>query len=102
MANRFKENVKSQLIVAAQSYFSLLDKNVLLKSKQFKNRKIYRLPFKKSNFLHLSGVLTTLEPAVFYEKCLIRQIDCAGFLYNEYVKGDLFPNSLFQQMEEKK
>ena len=79
MANRFKENVKSQLIVAAQSYFSLLDKNVLLKSKQFKNRKICRLPFTKSNFLHLSGVLTTLEPAVFYEKCLNIKIDCGDF-----------------------
>lgn len=84
MANQFKENVKSQLIVAAQSYFFLLDKNVLLKSKQFKNRKIYRLAFTKSNFLHLSGVLTTLEPAVFYEKCLNGQIECDDFSYNEY------------------
>ena len=77
-------------------------KNVLLKSKQFKNRKVYRLAFTKSNFLHVSGVLTTLEPAVFYEKCLHRQIDCDDFSYNGYVEGDLFPNSLIQQIDEKK
>ena len=84
MANQFKENVKSQLIVAAQSYFFLLNKNVLLKSEQFKNRKIYRLAFTKTNFLHLSGVLSILEPAIFYEKCLCGQINCDDFSYNEY------------------
>ncbi|MCI5542655.1 MAG: PBECR4 domain-containing protein [Candidatus Onthovivens sp.] len=84
MANQFKENVKSQLIVAAQSYFFLLNKNVLLKSEQFKNRKIYRLAFTKSNFLHLSGVLTALEPTAFFEKCLSGQIKCDDFSYNEY------------------
>lgn len=84
MANQFKENVKSQLIVAAQSYFFLIDKNVLLKSEEFKNRKMYRLAFTKSNFLHLSGVLTSLEPTVFFEKCLSGKIDCDDFSYNEY------------------
>ena len=84
MANQFKENVKSQLIVAAQSYFFLLNKNVLLKSEQFINRKIYRLAFTKSNFLHLSGVLTALEPTVFFEKCLSGQIKCDDFSCNEY------------------
>ena len=83
MANLFKENVRTQLIIAAQEYFNLLDKKIILESCNFEYQKRYVLRFEKGNFLHLTGVLTMLKAEEFFNKCLDDSISTNDFDFNE-------------------
>mgnify|MGYP003314803194 CR=1 FL=1 len=94
MTNQFKENVRLKLIVAAQSYFLLMNKNILLKSKQFANRKVYKLAFTKYNFLHLSGVLTNLDCGTFFEKCFNGTLECDDFTYDEFKNKNMVKSKI--------
>lgn len=83
MSNQFKTKIREQLVVAAKSYYFLLDKSIILKSSEFKNQSTYILNFSKTNFLHLTGVITELQPTLFFEKCLNETIDENDFTYND-------------------
>lgn len=63
-------NIKQALIDSAQSYFSLIDNEIILESECFVNCNIYKLRFFETNFLHLTGLKTPLAPKDFYDKCL--------------------------------
>ena len=66
MQNSFKENVRLQLLVAAQQYFILLNKSVLIESDSFEYQKQYLISFNKTNFLHLTGVKSNLKADEFF------------------------------------
>ena len=67
MSSSFKLHVLSSLIVAAKSFSSLLDKVFVI---NLPNGKSYQLVFLAVNFLHLTGVKTSLKPKEFYDCCL--------------------------------
>lgn len=63
----FKQETKNRLIVLAQDYFLLLNKLIILESSNFIYQSKYVLKFTKTNFLHLTGVITNLNANDFYE-----------------------------------
>ena len=75
----FKEAVKEKLVVAANEYSKLVGIDFLVQSKEFKNNSSYLLRFHKDNFLHLTGVLTTLGANDFFERCLTGMISFDDF-----------------------
>ena len=67
----FKERVKLDSIKYSKIYKEkFIDKEYLLFSNAFKNNKYYILRAHESNYLHLIGVHTTLNPIDFFNKCL--------------------------------
>ena len=62
-------NIKQALIESAQSYFRLLNKNVILASPSFIEHDSYLLRFFRTNFLHLTGLKTSLSTEEFFLKC---------------------------------
>lgn len=94
MQNLFKENVRKQLLVAAQEYFSLLNKTIIIKSKHFEFQKIYVIKFDKTNFLHLTGVISTLKAGDFFEKCYNSSISIDDFDYDEVKNKTNIKNKL--------
>ena len=85
----FKESVRTKLIIAAKEYSTLLDVDFVIKSDSFVLKKKYLLRFHKDNFLHLTGVTTTLKASTFYEKCFLGTIEISDFDCdsNEEIKG---------------
>ena len=79
MKNEFKIKVRESLLSSAKDYFSLLTKLIVLDSEQFEVQKRYILKFGKTNFLHLTGLSTTLTPSEFFDKCLDSSISCDDF-----------------------
>lgn len=67
--NNEQFNIKQALIDSAQSYFSLLKNEVIIRSNRFVNSSEYKLRFFETNFLHLTGLKTTLTPKEFYDRC---------------------------------
>ena len=94
MQNLFKENVRKQLLVAAQEYFSLLNKTIIIKSKHFEFQKIYVIKFDKTTFLHLTGVISTLKAGDFFEKCYNSSISIDDFDYDEVKNKTNIKNKL--------
>ena len=72
--NNEQFNIKQALIDSAQSYFSLLKNEVIIRSNRFVNSSEYKLRFFETNFLHLTGLKTTLTPKEFYDRCYIGTI----------------------------
>lgn len=71
MANNQQQfDIKQALIDSAQSYFALLDNEVIVKSESFVICSLYKLRFFETNFLHLTGLKTTLSSKDFYDRCL--------------------------------
>ena len=50
MENSFKENVRKQLLVAAQEYFALIDKIIYIESAYFVYQKRYIIKFNKVTY----------------------------------------------------
>lgn len=73
MNQTFKATVKAKLIQAANNYSKLLNLEIIVASDSFDNDRSYIVRFFKTNFLHLTGVFTSLTPEKFYEKCLMEQ-----------------------------
>ena len=94
MQNSFKENVRKQLLVAAQEYFSLLNKTIIIKSEEFEFQKIYIIKFDKTNFLHLTGVISVLKAGDFFEKCYNSSISIDDFDYDEVKNKTNIKNKL--------
>jgi len=66
----FKERVKEMLISYAQDYKAYyVNYEYLLCSKAFKNNSYYIVSAHEDNYLHLTGVHTTLSASVFFQKC---------------------------------
>ena len=83
MQNSFKENIKIQLIASAREYFKMLDKMIVVGSDDFENRKKYTLKFSKTNYLHLTGVISQLKPEEFFNRCFDGIISVDDFDYNK-------------------
>ena len=67
----FKTRVKNTLIQYAGVYYAqFVCKDYLLISDAFQKRPYYILSAEKDNFLHLTGVTTSLSASVFFDKCL--------------------------------
>ena len=66
----FKETIKDRLIESARKYQSLINKKIVLTSEYFVVKKEYVLRFYETNFLHLTGIKTSLSPLDFFNKCL--------------------------------
>ncbi len=94
MQNSFKENVRQQLLVAAQEYFALLKKTITIESNDFEFQKKYIIKFNKSNFLHLTGVISSLKAADFFDKCYDSSIAIDEFEYNEIKNKTNIKNKL--------
>jgi len=71
MNQTFKEKVRKQLIASAKSYSKLLNKRITIYSDAFVVKKEYCIKFYKTNFLHLTGVKTTLSPEDFFDACFL-------------------------------
>ena len=65
----FKETVKNRLIEAARKYQSLIGKKIVITSESFILKKEYIIRFYETNFLHLTGIKTSLSPLEFFRKC---------------------------------
>ena len=76
----FKESIRNKLIIAAAEYKKLIGIAFIIQSKDFILRKQYILRFHEDNFLHLTGVITSLFAKTFFEKCLDGTIDVNGFI----------------------
>ena len=94
MQNSFKENVRQQLLVAAQEYFTLLNKIVIIESNDFTYQKRYLIRFNKSNFLHLTGVISNLNAGDFFSKCYDSSITIDDFDYDEVKNKTNIKNKL--------
>ena len=94
MQNSFKQNVRQQLLVAAQEYFVLLNKTVIIESNDFESQKKYIIKFNKSNFLHLTGVISNLKASVFFDKCHDSSITLDDFNYDEIKNKTNIKNKL--------
>ena len=75
----FKERVLSGIISGALSYSSLIGKQIKVKSPLFKIRNEYVLRFFPRNFLHLTGVHTSLPSMDFYLKALDGSLSLSDF-----------------------
>ena len=67
--NQEQFNIRQALIDSAQSYFELLDYEVILLSNDFALQNSYTLRFFKTNFLHLTGLKTHLSTEDFFLRC---------------------------------
>ena len=94
MQNSFKENVRLQLLVAAQQYFTFLNKSILVESDNFEYQKKYFISFNKANFLHLTGVKSNLKADEFFEKCFDSTINVDDFDYDEIKNKTNIKNKL--------
>lgn len=66
----FKERVKIELVAAAPAYKRhLVDHEYLVCSDAFIARAYYIIDAKEENYLHLSGVNSSLSAQSFFEKC---------------------------------
>ena len=66
----FKQRVCQSIIDQSKIYKKVfIDRQYLICSKCFTNRKYYILVANKDNYLHLVGIHTTLTPSEFFEKC---------------------------------
>ena len=66
----FKENVLDSILTGAKSYQSLLGFDFVVKSDAFRFRSEYVIRFHADNFLHLTGVGTSLSPKEFFFKAV--------------------------------
>lgn len=66
----FKENVLDSILTGAKSYQSLLGFDFVVKSDAFRFRGEYVIRFHADNFLHLTGVGTSLSPKEFFFKAV--------------------------------
>ena len=64
----------SDLTICATNYEKLLNISICLESNQFVKQKTYIAKFHKDNFLHLTGVKTSVSACDFFEKCLAKNI----------------------------
>lgn len=83
MSKSFKENILPQLIAAAENYSRLIQKTIILESGQFQFQSRYLLKFTETNFLHLTGMISSLNAKDFFARCLTRTIGMDDFSYNE-------------------
>ena len=58
----FKETIKNRLIESARKYQSLIGKRIVVASESFVMKKEYIVRFYETNFLHLTGIKTSLSP----------------------------------------
>ena len=77
--NNYKEKCLALLNEAAKKYQTLLGKDFIIESLDFKNRSMYVLRFYKGNFLHLTGVKTKIKPAIFFEKVVNNELTISDF-----------------------
>ena len=68
----FKQRVCQSIIDQSKIYKKVfIDRQYLICSKCFTNRKYYILVANKDNYLHLVGVHTALTPSEFFENVLM-------------------------------
>ena len=65
----FKETIKNLLIESAKKYQFLVKTKIEITSDGFAMKKTYVIRFYETNFLHLTGVKTTLSSFDFYKAC---------------------------------
>ena len=69
----FKESVQLKLMDCAVLYYELLvQKDYLIFSRNFRYRKYYIVSAFEDNFLHLTGVQTSLEAKTFLKNVIKR------------------------------
>lgn len=80
----FKERVKDALIKNAYSYKKYyVDYEYLLCSKAFSNNDYYIVSAYEDNYLHLTGVNTTLGAELFFEKCYKGTLEESDFDFSK-------------------
>ncbi|MGI6607914.1 MAG: hypothetical protein ACOX1F_02885 [Erysipelotrichaceae bacterium] len=68
MKESFKKRVKDTLIDSAKDYNNyFIGKKYIVYSKNFKIQKYYSIKAKCDNYLHITGILTNLNPTVFFK-----------------------------------
>jgi len=78
----FKKRVLRVILEESVRYKStFVDYEYLVISKHFKKRKYYIIDASKDNYLHLTGVKTTLSPRCFFDKCLNRTLEESEFAF---------------------
>lgn len=75
----FKSKTYNKLLISAKKYYTLLDKQIILISNKFEKQKIYKIRFYKDNFLHLTGVKTSLSAEDFFDRCFNKTISLCDF-----------------------
>jgi len=85
----FKERVRNELIQYASIYKSVfLDYDYLVYSKDFTKQFYYIIMGHETNYLHLTGVNSTLSSRVFYEKCINGTLEESDFDFNKRGQND--------------
>ena len=75
----YKQTCLKLLNEAAKKYQTLIGKDFIIESTDFKNRDRYVLRFYEGNFLHLTGVKTKIKPAILFERVLNNQLASDDF-----------------------
>ena len=75
----FKETIRNRLIESARKYQSLIGKKIVIASESFAMKKEYIVRFYETNFLHLTGIKTSLPPIDFFKKCFDESIKYDDF-----------------------
>ena len=75
----FKENALDSILAGAKSYQSLLGLDFVVSSDRFLYQKKYVIRFHADNFLHLTGVRTSLSPKEFFSKAVDRALSSGDF-----------------------
>lgn len=76
----FKERVKDTIVENAVAYNAYyVPYEYLLYSKSFKQKPYYIISAHEDNYLHLTGVHTTLSAKAFFDKCLDGTLDESDF-----------------------
>lgn len=64
------EKLKADLKIAAENFRKLLPLTIIFKHESFSKQKTYSARFYVENFMHLTGIKSSLSPTSFYYACL--------------------------------
>lgn len=81
---KFEERVKETIISYAQKYKEYyVSYEYMILSKAFTSKKYYIVSAKEDNFLHLTGVNSSLNPKDFFNKCFDGTLSTNDFDFNK-------------------
>ncbi|WP_295237339.1 PBECR4 domain-containing protein [Veillonella sp.] len=89
--NSFKENIRGKLVAAAKAYLEcFINVEYLIYSRFFVCKRYYILTAKEDNFLHLTGVTSSLSPKEFFSKCISDELTENDFdIFSKQQKGSV-------------
>lgn len=97
----FEEETLLIILESAQSYSKLCDYVYIISSDDFKEQNYYAIHFYPQNFLHLTGVKTTLKSIDFYEKALKGELSVSDFSCGSKGSSNESEKELYNHVKQK-